>query len=860
MRKASLGSAVLGALFASCGTHTDDGGGESAPACVGEIPLGSATGHADPFGAKAAKQARAGVVANAASLAQPAHGRQRIHDGDFVLANDRLAVFVQKPGLNDGYGRFGGAIVSLDQVGPDGKPLGRSRYNESLATVGAMMPNVRSVTVLADGSDGKAAAVRAVGKLETMPYLIGSLAKLLRTDFDLDVAYDYLLAPGSEKVALRMVVRNAAPDDVDFGVDRPGDDILYGFFQTSFYQIATEGAGFGPTPHTSPWIGFVGGRAPAGVDAGGLNFAWRATGGALTTEVPLGTFFLFSGPAFVAKGCALTSYDRAEVIAGGPEYDGLREAIRRVDGAPAWRAIGGVVKDGAGAPVAGALVHELDAKGAYLSRAAADAAGKFTIHAPPGQAVHLVATARGYWHDGTDVAADAADATLGFAATASIHVTAKDDQGGPLPVRIQIIPEKPTAAYPASFGVEQETNGRLHQIFDADGDATAVVPTSKNRVIVTRGYEYELHDETVDVAPGETKAVSTVLVHSVDSTGVMCGDFHIHTQQSVDATDPVDFKVLGAVADGLDIPCSSDHEWVFDFGPVVKKLGLEKWAFGMSSSELSTNTWGHFGVIPLSVRPERYNHGAVDWIGLTPAQTFAAAHALPEKPAVVVNHPRKANIGGYFASALWDPDLGVAHDAELWSTDFDAIEVFNDASFDGTQNTVKDWVSLLLHGKRVFAIGNSDSHTLRTTPVGYPRTCFEFGHDDPQKLTPAAVRDAILAGNSVVTGGLMMTVAGPGGAKPGGTVAPGKQDFTITVDAPSWITASEIEAVVDGTVADKQPLAPLGAGPSNRYVNKLSVDLTGKHFVMFHARSAQDLAPLHPGRQPFAVSNPIFVK
>jgi hypothetical protein len=855
MRKGSVSCAVLGALFASCSSPVEDDGGAPPQACVGEIPVGSATGHADPFGAKAAKQSRAGVVAKAAGIVQPAHGRQQIHDGDYVLANDRLAVFIQKPGLNDGYGRFGGAIVSLDEVGADGKPLGRSRYNESLATVGAMMPNIRSVTVLNDGSDGKAAIVRAVGKLQTMPYLEGSLAKLLPTHFDLDVAYDYLLAPGSEKVALRMVVRNAAAEDVDLGTAT-----LYGFFQTSFYQVATEGAGFGPTAHTSPWIGFVGGRAPAGVDAGGWNYAWRAAGGSLTSEVGLGTFYLFSGPGVVAKACAITNYDRAEVIAGGPELDGLREAIRRVDGAPAWRALTGVVKDAQGNPVAGALVHELDAKGAYLSRAAADAAGKFTIHAPPGQAVKLVATARGYWHDGSDVAAEVADATLSFGPTSRIHVTAEDDQGRALPVRIQIIPEKPLPAYPVTFGVEQETNGRLHQIFDADGDATAVVPPGKNRIIVTRGYEYELHDETVDLAAGEQRDLKAVLAHSVDSTGVMCGDFHIHTQLSVDATDPVDFKVLGAVADGLDIPCSSDHEWVFDFGPVVKKLGLEKWAFGMSSSELSTSSWGHFGIIPLTVRPERYNHGAIDWIGLTPAQMFAAAHALPEKPAVVVNHPRKANIGGYFASALWDPDLGIAHDAALWSPDFDALEVFNDDSFDGSKNVVKDWVSLLLHGKRVFAIGNSDSHTLRTQPVGYPRTCFAFGHDDPQKLTPAAVRDAILAGNSVVSAGLMMTVAGPGGAKPGAMVAAGKQTFTVTVEAPSWIKASEIEALVDGVVVDKQMAAPLGMGPSNRYVNAMMVDLTGKHFVMFHARSAQDLAPLHPGKTPFAVSNPIFVK
>ena len=46
-----------------------------------------------------------------------------------------------------------------------------------------------------------------------------------------------------------------------------------------------------------------------------------------------------------------------------------------------------------------------------------------------------------------------------------------------------------------------------------------------------------------------------------------------------------------------------------------------------------------------------------------------------------------------------------------------------------------DWFSMLSHGKNVWAVGNSDSHHIRTSPVGYPRTCIRFGHDDPEKLS-----------------------------------------------------------------------------------------------------------------------------
>jgi hypothetical protein len=78
---------------------------------------------------------------------------------------------------------------------------------------------------------------------------------------------------------------------------------------------------------------------------------------------------------------------------------------------------------------------------------------------------------------------------------------------------------------------------------------------------------------------------------------------------------------------------------VVDFGPVVADLGLEDWAFGMASSELTTFVWGHFGVVPMVPRPDVVNNGAVDWIDKSPAEVFGAVHALEQAPALIVNHP-----------------------------------------------------------------------------------------------------------------------------------------------------------------------------------------------------------------------------
>jgi hypothetical protein len=324
-------------------------------------------------------------------------------------------------------------------------------------------------------------------------------------------------------------------------------------------------------------------------------------------------------------------------------------------------------------------------------------------------------------------------------------------------------------------------------------------------------------------------------------------------------------KVAGAVADGLDIPVSSEHEWVTDFQPVIKALGVTPWAFGMASSELTTFAWGHFGVVPLTPHDDAVNHGAVEWIGNSPAEVFKHVHSLPEQPILIVNHPRSSGFAGYFGAASFDHDADTG-DPELWSHDFDAIEVFNDSDFEKNRaDSVADWFALMNHGHRVSAVGSSDSHHLRTSPVGYPRTCFQFGHDDPTKLSTKAVRDALAGANSTISGGLFMSVAGPGGEQPGATVttASGSATFLVTVQAPSWISADTLETIVNGATVSMEPLLPIGVGPARKFANQVTVKLdpaAPHNWVVFHARGETDLAPLHPGRRPFAVSNPVFLK
>ena len=820
---------------------------------------GDPDGHADPFGAKAAGQARAGRLASVDGIAQPAHGRQRIDVGDYVLANDKIAVFIENKGMSDGYARFGGEILGIDAIGDDGKPKGLSRYVETLTGLSIEMINPTSVSVVSDGSKGDEAIVRVVGKLEGIPFMQGPLAYLFPHRFGLEAAYDFVLRPGEERLTMRVGVVNPTTDDVNFGVGRLDPDELFGFFHYSQSQMVTREFGYAEPKGKVDYVAF---------DSGPWNFAFRVPGQKMSYGLTVSGFSLFYGPGFLAPACAVTMEDRAEIVAAGPDYDALQEVLRKVAGEPDYREVTGNVTSADGTGVSDAWVHVVDAAGEYQTRTRTGMDGSFTVHVRPDEPMTIVPQKKGFAaHPGFGIAANETNVTIPLDPHGSIHVTAKDlGSNEALPVRVQVIPAMPEPGTPEEFGVEDERSGRLYQTFAMNGEATLTVPPGMHRVIVSRGYEWELSDTEVTVAPGETANVNAVLEHSVDSTGYMCADFHIHSGLSADSNDPVEHKVRGAIADGLEIPISSEHEWVADFQPVIEKIGMSKWAFGMASEELTTFTWGHFGVVPMTPDQKKANAGAVDWIGKDPKDVFALVRALPDNPVLIVNHPSGSGFGAYFSAAQFDQETGTGKEG-FWSDDFDAIEVFNDSDFEANREaSVADWFAMLNHGMKVWAVGSSDSHHLRSSPIGYPRTCLDFGHDDPQMLTKSIVRDKVASGPPTISGGLFMTVAGPKGEAPGEvvkTAADGTATFVVTVQAASYIDATKLEVLVNGKSTWVEDLMPLGGGTAKKFVNQVKVSLDPArqgNWVVFHAKGEKDLAPLHPGRRPFAATNPFFLE
>jgi hypothetical protein len=852
-----------------------DGGAETCDEVPGPFETGSTTGDPAPL-TVGAGQARAGRVTTADL---PDHPRELVlwEEGDFVLANEYIAIVIEDAGPSDLFEPFGGKVIGLARM-EGGRMVEPADLNELISGTGRFIVEAESVTVMNDGTDGGAAVVRAVGPLVSLPFAMEFSRAFAPEDLaHLRASVDYVLEPGARRLDVYYEYLNpvAFTDTVSFPV------ML--FFQKYRMPSFAPGVGYAvPTGVELPWIAFE--------EAGGTSYGWARPDLPSSLFIELSGAQVFRSPSFDIAGCTKTRVHWGRLYAGGPGIDGLWQAIAEDEGV-ALRAIAGTVVDGTGAPQSGVYVHATapgeDDERAYVTRAVTNAAGEYALHVPADATVELTATRKGDVPVGPLEVAPATteqDFTLGPAGTVRIVVT---EDGAPVPARVQIIPTTPVPETLTSFGDPAEQGGRLHVAFPVDGDVTLRVPAGDHRIVVSRGYEYELVTRDVTVAAGASLTEAVAIERVVDTTDVLCGDFHIHTSRSPDAPDDAPYKVASAIADGLEIPVRSEHEFVADFEPVIAELGVEEFAYGPGSLELTTFAWGHFGVFPLEPRPELVNHGAFEWAGRQPPDVFAEVRGREQAagpPALIINHPRNYggtgpldSLGAYFDMVDYDPATGMASRTEWWDEDFRLIEVFNDTDFDHNfdrdNGTVRDWFSFLNAGQPMFAIGSSDSHRIATSPVGYPRTCIELGFDDPAALRalgpatgPALIRDQLLAGAMTISGGVYLTVATAAGIGPGGTVtgASGREAVDVRVQAPTWVQVDRLRVYVDGALVEDIALDETTADPTNpvvRFDDRIEFDLTLgalPSWMVLVASGPETLEPVHPGRKPFAVSNPIF--
>lgn len=828
---------------------------------VPDFETGSDTGNLSPLQLPLGAS-RAGRL-NTKDLPADRTGLGEWRAGDFVLVNHRVGVIIETARPSSGYDPWGGMPIGAARF-DNGRLVDAADFSEVITGLGRFTFRTRSVTVLHDGTDTPdgTAVVRAVGNLTAIPFIDEFASAVAPGDYsDLDAAIDYSLGPDADHVDV----------NVTFAVSTPGTytipKVLHAFFQGNRMPRFIPDRGFVRSPGLP--------RTIAWIDPVNLSWAWRLPDSNHTFRpfISISGFDAFTSPPLSLPGCAHTRVAWAQLFVGtGPGLDGLQRSLARADNVT-LRTLTGTVTDTHSNPLPNVNVHVTSPDGdTYYNRVSTDASGRFTASAPAGP-VRLTPYAPGY-PTGAPVILDAnantTTLTLGPVATLRVVIT---ENGSPAPARVQVFAVSPTVlpTVPEAFGEPTPGEGRLHAVFPTNGEVILPVFPGRWRVVVSRGWAYEITDRTLELTSGEQETITADFSRVVPRDGVLCGDFHIHTHRSVDSSDDARFKLSSGVGEGLDIMARSDHEYVSDFQPLIDSMGLTPWVRGVASIELTTFTYGHFGVFPLVPDPTRPNNGNFSWARRLPTEVFADVRARPENPTLVINHPRGGTNGAYFDAARYNSATRTAGRPEYWDTHFTAVEFFNDSSFEENPQQVSDWFSFLTAGRHIAAVGSSDSHHLDNSPVGYPRTCLSLGSDQPSTVSPDAIARAVGAGRGFISGGAWLSVSANTTATPTITAHPGEElthtgptvQFNVTVYAPSWVRLRKLQLFSDGTQLTSITLTDSLRDPTQpvvRYRGSHSVPVAPSGSWVIAVVSGDELSPVYSRRRAFAVSNPIYLR
>lgn len=447
-----------------------------------------------------------------------------------------------------------------------------------------------------------------------------------------------------------------------------------------------------------------------------------------------------------------------------------------------------------------AHVIALDEEGHPRVRAVVDAQGRFTIDAPT-TALQWVATLEAV-HTSAPVhfvPGTPSELRLDVSPGGELFVKVTDgDTGQPLVARL--IVKGLDGTLDPSFGPDYRASGAGPLMDVLEGEVKTPLPAGKYRVAATKGIEWSIDAQTVEIASGHTKVLELSPRHVVPTQGMIGCDLHVHARPSFDSPVTPEDRVLSLVSAGIDFAVPTEHNMVGDYTPSLEVLRLTKQLAHVPGVEVTTYNprFGHFGVFPFPA-----SAGVPPYKGATVGAVLAASKRSDPSRIVQVNHPRLPQNIGYFNIINFDPKNGRSAGSVAA---FDTIEVYNGyelAKRELTERVMEDWFAILNYGKRMAATGSSDSHRIQYQWAGYPRTYAlvdpRAAGDTGQPIDTKEVVASLKRGKSFVSSGPIVElelVDGGRMARPGDEMAHrGTLTGKLRVRAAPWVDVTSVEVI-----------------------------------------------------------------
>ncbi|MFH1468016.1 MAG: CehA/McbA family metallohydrolase [Pseudomonadota bacterium] len=851
-----------------------------------------------------ADEARAGMLAEGDDAAFVGGVAGESQPGDYLLYNDRARFVVRGLRQGDWYVGEPGSLIDLDIVRPEGQ-ADRDGLDELLSMAGfGRLFVAEEIAVLADGSDGGAAVVRARGHDAAIPYIEGMAESPgMFEPNEVEITETYTLEPGSPALRVTTEVHNSTRKDLSLQM------LAAGMTDVATFAPFVPGEGVGgevdgdqtmlamiSRTHDQAWAIYRDDQdLPEGISALGAAMEMIiATGDTLALE----------------EGATAAN---TRLVGVAADLSTLEEHRRGLRGLPTGVVTGTVTEAGSGEPVAGARVFLTDADGAPWTVAVTDTHGTYRLVGEPGAASVVVVgdgdnewmelpLARGAYGVHASTAANAR-AMLGWTEPESaepsaqadghgrsepaaltltdgdvvtqdlvlpqrgwLHVVTEDHDGAPLPAVVHVSFTDGADPQPPDdrLGEDRPSGGARKTAWVIDGEVLVPVPPGTYDLTAHHGFRYELgRANGVAVTAGGTAEVTLELERMVDTPGWVAIDTHAHATPSIDGQCTIEERLTTAIANDLQLHVSTDHDQVADYRPVLALMGLEDRVVTIPGDEVSSNLRGHHNIYPVEPDPALPNGGAPRWWEevLSTCELHEEWRERAEDGGILqINHGRST---GMFSSCGYDAEAGEPSDPDFYCDDFDVMEVLNSDEYSEAEQLLRDWVAHLDQGLRPTAIGVSDSHT-RLPGTGFPRTYVEIGQDT---LTPGdvpLVLDALHAQRAQVSAGPFLRVGLSDGASDvgmGETLTAASATLTLEVFAPSWVPVERVQLLgPSAEVLEEWSLIPEEAEPPLVFHAEVAVSPEADTYYLLRADGSGSLAPVWSGGRPFALSNPVYLE
>lgn len=451
---------------------------------------------------------------------------------------------------------------------------------------------------------------------------------------------------------------------------------------------------------------------------------------------------------------------------------------------------------------------------------------------------------------------------LMLAAAGSLRISVVDTHGQPMVAKLVFARSEPLPTPRISAGERQPYAsigiGEVH--WTLGGTFEARLPPGEYVVTASCGPRRGLaiaRGVMVDEMP---RALGLELPDPVGPGGYFAIDSHLHGTDSQHGEVTHEERLITAMAEGLDVAISTDHDRIVDYGPVARALGIESALMTIPSIELTHV--GHHNLWPLPHDGGQPNGGAIRWWFDDPGieQLYARYRARGAR-VVQVNHG-----AGYFARAGYDLASGQVNPGAEFSFDFNAMELHNGKGNGGREALIPIWFSLLNSGRRVAPLAVSDSHQ-RIPEAGSGRTYVAL--EPGVAATPESIADAVVELRTVASTGPLIELLLDSGKPALGqdqTLAPGATlVLAVRVWAPAWIPIETVHLYANGEAVQKwnggtSPGVATTIGADGLWFEtRLSLQPDQDTWYVVEATGSRDLAPVYPGLSIWAMTAPVFL-